>query len=92
MDSNKKETTTFGDELNAQNIELENKRDELLKDGVRVTLNDIVESIESHQDEFTKLMIGKIQTKAIRNLTADILVEATKGRVIVPHYSTSPLK
>ena len=92
MNLNEKETETFGDELNAQNIELENKRDELLKDGVRVTLNDIVESIESHQDEFTKLMIGKIQTKAIRNLTADILVEATKGRVIVPHYSTSPLK
>ena len=92
MESKEKKTGSFDDELNARNIELKDKRDELLKDGVRVTLNDIVESIESHQDEFTKLMIGKIQTKAIRNLTADILVEATKGRMIVPHFSPSPLK
>ena len=63
MELKEKKTGSFDDELNARNIELENKRDELLKDGVRVTLNDIVESIESHQDEFTKLMIGKIQTK-----------------------------
>lgn len=86
----------FENELNAKSSELEIQRKEMLKKGVKLTLQDIVDKIESHTEEITALMIGKIQKAKLQNLAACVIAEGTDGRLRVPAFSeqndkTSPV-
>ena len=79
MDVNKMKKASLAVELKEKADELAIKRASLLKNGVKVVLQSALERIELRQGDFTPLMIGKIQTKAIQNLTASILVDAAKS-------------
>ncbi len=83
-------------ELDAKAQELEIQRKEMLKKGVKLTLQDIVNKIESHTVEITALMIGKIQKAKLQNLAACVIAEGADGRLRVPAFSeqndkTSPV-
>jgi putative DNA primase/helicase len=83
-------------ELDAKSSELEIQRKEMLKKGVKLTLQDIVDKVESHTAEITALMIGKIQKAKLQNLAACVIAEGADGRVRVPAFSeqndkTSPV-
>ena len=83
-------------ELDAKSSELEIQRKEMLKKGVKLTLQDIVDKVESHTAEITALMIGKIQKAKLQNLAACVIAEGADGRVRVPASSeqndkTSPV-
>ena len=72
--------------------ELNLQRSEMLKKGVKNTLQDILDKILSHEEEITKLMIGKIQRKELQHLAAKVIVEGCDGRVRVPALSESSEK
>lgn len=74
-------------ELDAKAQELKIQRSEMLKKGVKLTLQDIVNKIQPHTEEITALMIGKIQKTKLQNLAASIIVEGADGRVRVPTFS-----
>ena len=83
-------------ELDAKSSELEVQRKEMLKKGVKLTLQDIVNKIEPHTEEITALMIGKIQKAQLQNLAASVIVDGADGRVRVPAFTeqndkTSPV-
>lgn len=78
----------LGSELDAKSSELEIQHKEMLKKGVKLTLQDIVNKIESYTAEITALMIGKIQKAKLQNLAASVIVESADGRVRVPAFST----
>lgn len=87
---------SLGQELDAKAQELEAQRIEMLKKGVKLTLDDIVNKIESHTEEITALMIGKIQKAKLQNLAASVIAEGADGRLRVPAFSepsdkTSPV-
>lgn len=87
---------SLGQELDAKAQKLENQRNEMLKKGVKLTLQDIVSKIESHTEEITALMIGKIQKAQLQNLASSVIAEGADGRVRVPTFSepsdkTSPV-
>lgn len=92
MNENKMKKASLAVELKEKADELAINRASLLKNGGKVVLQSALERIELRQGDFTPLMIGKIQTKAIQNLTASILVDAAKGLMLVPHYSPSTEK
>ena len=74
MSTNNKDFS-LGQELDAKTQELEAQRKEMLKKGVKLTLQDIVDKIESHTEEITALMIGKIQKAKLQNLAACEIVQ-----------------
>lgn len=78
---------SLGQELDAKAQELKIQRSEMLKKGVKLTLQDIVNKIQPHTEEITALMIGKIQKTKLQNLAASIIVEGADGRVRVPTFS-----
>ena len=95
MDTNNM-NTSFESELTSKVNQLDRQRKNMLKNGVRLTLEDIVNKIEPHTQEITALMIGKIQKGMLQNLAANIIVSSTDGRVRVPALSeasdkTSPM-
>ena len=78
----------FAEELLVKTNELETQRKEMLNHGVEFTLHDIVDKIQSHETEINKAMAQYRMTKqALQTMVANIIVEATDGRVRVPHYS-----
>ena len=89
MNNSSNKNNALEQELVTKTNELEQHRNAMLKKGVALTIADIVNRIESHKDDITQLMIGKIQKKQLQNKVASILVEATDGKVRVPHFSQS---
>lgn len=95
MKSNNK-NNALEQELATKTNELEQQRNAMLKKGVKLTLADIVNKIESHSAEITALMIGKIQKAQLQNLAASVIADGTDGRVRVPAFTeqndkTSPV-
>lgn len=82
----------FEQELTKKDAELGENRKEMLKHGIELTLKDIVDKMESHQNELSKMMMMKASQKQLQSRVSDIIVEATDGRMRVPHYSPSDIK
>ena len=83
-------------ELTTKANELKQQRVKMLKNGVKLTLEDIVNKIEPHTSEITALMIGSIQKGKLQNLAASIIVGCSDSKVRVPALSeatdkTSPM-
>ena len=76
MKSNNK-NNALEQELATKTNELEQQRNAMLKKGVKLTLADIVNKIESHSAEITALMSGKIQKAQLQNLAASVIADGT---------------
>ncbi len=84
---------SLDEELNAASKELEARRKALLKDGVKIVLDEILDNIEPVNLDFGTL---KIRQQDICNLAAKTIVKACCGRLLIPHFSlqtdkTSPI-
>ena len=84
---------SLNEELNTASKELEARKVALLKDGVQIVLEEILNCIDPLNLDFNTL---KIRQQDLINLAAKTIAKACSGRLLVPHFSlsadkTSPL-
>ena len=94
MDTNNvSNLNSLSEELNAASEELDARKLALLKDGVQIVLDEILDSVEPLNLDFETL---KIRQQDLINLSAKTIAKACSGRLLVPHLSlptdkTSPI-
>lgn len=91
--SNNTNINPLNEELNTASKELEARKVALLKDGVQIVLEEILNCIDPLNLDFNTL---KIRQQDLISLAAKTIAKACSGRLLVPHFSlsadkTSPL-
>ena len=77
---------SLNEELNAASEELKARKIALLKDGVQIVLDEILNGIEPLNQDFVTM---NIKQQDLINKAAKTIAKACSGRLLVPHFSLS---